>query len=114
MGRKRLVEEKPIELEPIHRAIDPESREKQLIALSYNLVEKRLRDGSASAQETVHFLKLGSMEKQLELEKLRNENALLNKKVEALDSQMKTDSMYAEAIAAMKIYSGQRDDDANE
>jgi len=110
LGRTKKDDKTTKEVKPIRRAIDPEAREKQLIALSYNLVEQRLLDGTASAQETVHFLKLGSIEKQLELEKTRNENALLKKKVEALDSQIKTESVYADAIAAMKIYSGHADE----
>ena len=105
MGRKK-EEESPVEVKRIKRAVDPDEREKQLINLSYNLVEQRLLNGTATSQETCHFLKLGSRKDQLELEKLRNENKLLQKKVEALDSQIKTDSMYAEAIAAMKLYSG--------
>lgn len=109
MGRKKLVEENQKEHKSFHRSIDPEVREKQLIALSYNLVEQRLLDGTASAQETVHFLKLGSMEKQLEMEKLKSENALLKKKVEVLDSQKDTEQRYIEAIEAMKAYSGHRE-----
>lgn len=106
MGRKKNVEAKPIQTTPFKRAIDPEAREKQLIALSYNLVEQRLLDGTASAQETCHFLKLGSMEKQLELQKLENENALLKKKVEAIDSQMTSDAKLQEVLDAMRAYSG--------
>ena len=106
MGRKKNVEAKPIQTLPFKRAIDPEAREKQLIALSYNLVEQRLLDGTASAQETCHFLKLGSMKDQLENEKLKNENALLKKKVEALDSQMTSDAKLQEVLDAMKTYSG--------
>jgi hypothetical protein len=110
LGRRKLVEEKPKERTSFHRAIDPEVREKQLIALSYNLAEERLLNGTASAQEVCHFLKLGSMEKQLELEKLKNENALLAKKVEVLDAQKDTEQRYIEAIEAMKTYSGRGED----
>ncbi|MBP5596173.1 MAG: hypothetical protein J6Y02_12380 [Pseudobutyrivibrio sp.] len=91
---------------PFKRAIDPEARERQLIGLSYNLVEQRLLDGTASAQEVCHFLKLGSMEKQLELEKMKNENVLVQKKVEALDSQIASDAKLQEVIDAFKSYSG--------
>lgn len=110
MGRKKVVSEKPVQLEPINRPIDPEAREKQMIALSYDLAEQRLRDGTASAQEVCHFLKLGSMEKQLEMDKLRSENALLKKKVEVLDASKDTEKRYIEAIEAMKRYSGHRED----
>lgn len=109
MGRKKEVVAKPIQTNPLKRAIDPEAREKQLIALSYNLVEQRLLDGTATSQETCHFLKLGSMQAQLEKEKLENENALLKKKVEALDSQITSDAKYQEVLDAMKLYSGNKD-----
>ena len=41
-------------------ALDPESRENQLISLAVNLAEEKLRDGTASNQLIVHYLKLGS------------------------------------------------------
>ena len=41
-------------------ALHPENREMQLTALAYDAAEQRLRDGTASAQEIVYFLKLGS------------------------------------------------------
>lgn len=109
MGMKKLVEEKPKEAQPIRRAIDPESRENQLIALATNLVEQRLLDGTASAQEVCHFLKLGTMEKKLEMQKLERENKLLEAKTEALESQKRSEELFANAIMAMKSYSGQKD-----
>lgn len=109
MGRKKIVEETNQELTPIHRPIDRQARENQMIALAENQAEKQLRDGTASSQVICHYLKLGSMQQQLEIEKLRNENALLKKKVEAIDSQMETDKKYVDAIAAMKKYSGNTD-----
>lgn len=106
MGRKKIVEQTSEELEPIRRAIDPRVRENQMIALSENLAEKQLRDGTASAQVICHYLKLGTVEKQLELEKLKNENALLAKKVEVLESAKDTQELYTEVIRKMQIYSG--------
>ena len=41
----------------IRPALTPEARENQLISLATDLVEQRLLDGSASSQETRHFLK---------------------------------------------------------
>lgn len=109
MGRKKLVEEKPKEVQPIRRATDPESRENQLIALATNLVEQRLLDGTASAQEVCHFLKLGTMEKKLEMQKLERENKLLEAKTQALESQKRSEELFANAIEAMRSYSGQKD-----
>lgn len=106
MGRKKQVDATHTELPPIRRAIDPKVRENQMIALAINRAEEQLRDGTASSQVIVHYLKLGTTQQQLEIEKLENENALLKKKVEAIDSQMETEKKYADAIAAMKKYSG--------
>ena len=102
---------KPISLNPekrIRPALTPEARENQLIALAVDLVEQRLLDGSASSQETTHFLKLGSMKNQLEMEKLREENKLLKAKTESIQSAKRVEELYAEAINAMRRYSGNR------
>ena len=89
-------------------ALSPEARENQLIALAVDLVEQRLLDGSASSQETTHFLKLGSMKNHLEMEKLREENKLLKAKTESIQSAKRVEELYAEAINAMRRYSGNR------
>ena len=87
-------------------ALTPEARENQLIALAVDLVEKRLIEGTASSQETTHFLKLGSIKNQLEMEKLREENKLLQARTEALQSAKKSEELFNEAIKAMQRYSG--------
>ena len=92
-------------------ALTPESRENQLISLAVDLVEQRLIDGTASAQEVTHFLKLGTAKERLEREKLEEENKLLRAKTENLQSQKKMEEMYEEALNAMRYYSGQGDPD---
>ena len=95
-------------------ALTPEARENQLIALAVDLVQQRLIDGSASSQETTHFLKLGSMKNQLEMEKLREENKLLKAKTESIQSAKRVEELYAEAINAMRRYSGNSNANADE
>lgn len=95
----------------IRPALSPEARENQMIALAVDLVEQRLLDGTASSQETTHFLKLGSMKNRLEMEKLQEENRLLKAKTEALQSAKRVEELYAEAINAMRRYSGNGDED---
>ena len=90
----------------IRPALTPEARENQLISLAVDLVEQRLLDGTASSQETTHFLKLGSMKNQLEMEKLREENKLLQAKTESIQSAKRVEELYTEAINAMRRYSG--------
>ena len=91
----------------IRPALTPEARENQMIALAVDLVEQRLLDGTASSQETTHFLKLGSMKNRLEMEKLQEENRLLKARTEALQSAKRVEELYSEAIKAMRRYSGQ-------
>ena len=94
--------------------ITPEGQENHLISLAYNLVEERLRNGTASSQEVTEFLKRGSKKETLEREKLEEENKLLRAKTEALQSQKNIDELYKEAISAMRKYSGQSDGDPDE
>lgn len=84
-----------------------EGREDQLIVAAMNLVERRIRDGTASAQETVHFLRLGSVTSQLQNEKLRNENEALQARVDEMRSRGSSEGLYAKALAAFRGYSGQ-------
>ena len=88
--------------------LTPQARENQLIALAYDLVEKRLREGTATSQETTHFLKMGSPKEQRERLKLEKEIEALEAKTEALKSQKQVEELYARAIDAMQLYSGKR------
>lgn len=92
----------------------PEARENQLIALAVDRVEERMRNGTASAQEYVHFLKLATTKSQLELEKTKSEIEMLKAKKEAIEAQRKTEEMYRNAIAAMRSYTGVGDDDISD
>lgn len=87
-------------------ALTPEARENQLIAYAYDLVEERILNGTASAQELVHFLKLGSSKEKLEKERLEEENKLLRAKTKALESGDEKKQLYKDAINAMLRYAG--------
>lgn len=95
-------------------ALTPEARENQLIALAVDLVEKRLIEGTASSQETTHFLKLASSKARIEKEILERQKDLITARTEALQSQKRVEELYAEAIKAMRKYSGQGDDNEND
>jgi hypothetical protein len=75
--------------------------------MAVEATEKRIREGTASAQELVHFLKLGSSREQLEQERLARENELLRIKSETLASVSRVEELYKGAIDAMRSYSGQ-------
>jgi uncharacterized protein YcaQ len=114
--RRQSEPEKPASRRP--PATTPEARENQVVAMAFDLAERRIREGSASAQEIVHFLRLGSSRERLEQERLAGENRLLNAKVEQMGDAKKNEALYAEALNAMRAYSGQpavvRDDDAED
>lgn len=93
-----------------HRASTPEGRENELIALAYDAAEERIRNGTASAQEIVHFLRLGSTKAELEKENMEAEMKLKKAKIEALQASDRLEKLYNEAIEAMKRYSGGDDE----
>lgn len=95
----------------IRPAISPEARENQLISLAIDLVEQRLIDGTASSQETTHFLKLASTKARIEKEILEKQKELISAKTENLKSAQRIEELYAEAITAMRNYSGNGDPD---
>lgn len=95
----------------IRPALTPEARENQMIALAMDLVEQRLLDGTASSQETTHFLKLGSSKAVLERDRLMEENKLLRAKTEALEYEKKSSIKYEEVLKALRNYNGQGDPD---
>lgn len=88
-----------------------QARENQLIAITVNLAEKQIRDGTASSQIITHFLKLGTAREELERDKLRNENELLKARVDAIVATADRDIMYGKAIDAMRLYSGEADEE---
>lgn len=92
-------------------AMTPEARENQMIALAMAQAEQELREGRASSQVVTHFLKLGSTKEQLELEKLKKENRLLEVKSMAIESTARSEELYTKAIKAFGIYSGSIEDE---
>ena len=91
-------------------AMTPEARENQLISYAVDLAGQQLLDGTASPSVITHFLKLASTKQQLEIEKLKSETEFLRAKADAVQSNQRSEELYAEAIAAMKRYSGVEDD----
>lgn len=95
-------------------ATTPEAREKQLISLAYDLVEQRLIDGTATSQETTHFLRLGSAKERIERDILERQKELITAKTEQIKSTRRIEELYAEALSAMKQYSGEADGEDEE
>ena len=109
MARVKSANSNP--LPKLRPALNPDARESQMIALAMDLVEQRLRDGTASSQETTHFLKLASPKNKLEQKKLELENEHLAAKTKALENAEEIKVLYEEALKAMRRYGGHSDDD---
>lgn len=90
-------------------ALDPDARENQMIAYATNLAERQLIEGTASSQVIVHYLKLGSSKEKLEKKLLAEQVKLAEAKTEALQAAQRVEELYANAIDAMRRYSGHSD-----
>ena len=100
--------ENPTESFKPRRARTPEGRENQLIQLAVNKVEERMLNGTASAQEYIHYLRLGANRRtqKLEEEKLQLELELVRAKTEAFQSAKRSEELFEKAVRQMTIYQG--------
>lgn len=105
---KKTAETKLPERRP---ALGREAREDQLISLAIDRAEEQLRDGTASSQVIVHFLKLASTREKIEKEILEKQKEQLDAKTQAIRSQQRVEELYASALEAFRSYSGNRAED---
>lgn len=105
MGSVRASSTKPKRTQ--RPAMTIEGRENQLVAMAMDCAEEQLQNRTASSQVIAHFLKLGTVKAQLELEKLKQENLLLEAKRESIQSAQRSEELYSNALNAMRRYSGQ-------
>lgn len=90
-------------------AMTPEARENQLVSLAVDLAEKQLIEGTASSQVITHYLKLGSTKERIEKEILEKQKELIEAKTDSLKSGKRIEELYANALNALRSYSGQSD-----
>lgn len=86
-----------------------EGREKQMVAIAFDLAEQQMLDGTASAQVVSHFLKLGSTRERAEQKRIALETELLVAKTNQIASEEDTRVLVGEAIKAMSRYQGRED-----
>lgn len=87
----------------------PEGREDLNISLAMNLAEKQLRDGTASSQIIVHYLKLSTVKHQLEIKRMEQEIELAKAKTKSLEKGDELRQICMDAIQAMRTYSGSQE-----
>lgn len=111
MKKKADVSSRAPDKIQVRPALTPDARENQLIAEAMDLVEQRILNGTASAQETTHFLKLGSAKARYEKELLQMQCQLTKAKTDAIESNKKTDEFYQKVLDAIRLYNGNGDYD---
>ena len=92
-----------------HRLPPPrteEEEQKRACGLAMDLSMKWLEEGTAPAQVVVHFLKLASIQAQVELEKTRKEIKLLDIKAKSIESADEHNRKVEEVLKAFRSYSG--------
>ncbi len=114
MARRSVHDEQPA---PRRRspAKTPEERESQLVAKSLNLIERQIDEGSISSTVLAIYAKAGTERDKLEKDRLRNENAVLIKKLETMEAAIDVKNLMEDALSVFRGYSGdtsgQDDDD---
>lgn len=81
-----------------------EAREAELVDLAMDVAKAQMQNGTASAQVITHFLKIGAIREQMELEKVKAEIELARAKVKAIESAEETAKIVGEAMEAMRSY----------
>lgn len=95
-------------------ALTPEAKESRIVAKAMDMAEEMIDNRTASSQILVHFLKLGTVRAELELEELRHKNALTKARTEEIESNKQNKEFYKEVIKSMKAYAGADDDEDEE
>lgn len=106
MGRTSRKTTESTPRSPLPATYSQEEREIRCVGLAMDVAEQQLLNGTASSQVICHFLKLGTLKEQEELEKLRRENELLEAKRKAYENAEDIKALYSEAIDALQIYHG--------
>lgn len=105
----RKKEVSKIDVPEFGKGLTAEARQNQLIALAYDLVEQRLRDGTATSQETTHFLKMGTAKARLEERLMEADCKLREAKTEAIERDKRIEELYNDAIKMVQRYRGYSD-----
>lgn len=108
MAKGKAVRSSDTSRKSMRPALTPEARENQMISLAMDLAEQQLREGTASSQLITEFVRRGSTKSRLEQEILEEQKELIEAKTQSLQSAQRIEELYANALDAMRNYSGNR------
>lgn len=91
-------------------ASSPKAWEDRVLTLAMDVVEEQLRNRTISSAVLAAIIKRASTRERLEEEILEKQKELITAKTESLQSGKRVEELYAEAMAAMRRYSGKDDD----
>lgn len=91
-----------------------DERERQMINLSYDLAEARMRSGIATSAEICHFLKLGSTRAKYENEELQENIKLLKARTDDISEGKRAAEQFDELMKVIKTYGGYTEDESDE
>lgn len=103
-GSSTTRPDKPVQARTSKPALDPESRERQLINKAINLAEKQIDDGTASAAVITHFLKMATKREDMERDILDKQAKLLEAKTSSIEHAKDAENLAEKAVEAMKSY----------
>ena len=103
---ERSAEHVPIRRPP---ARNHERRVQQLVGLAEDLIEERLRTGTASPTETVAVIRLGSEMERVQVERIRAQTDYLHAQRAKAESETVREELFENAMNAMKRYAGDED-----
>lgn len=82
-------------------------RTQQLVFQAENLIEERLRKGTASPTETVAILRLGTEIERANIERIKAHTAYLEAQKAKAESETVREEMFQKAMDAMSRYQGE-------
>ena len=83
-----------------------ERRTQQLVVLAEELVEERLRNGTASPTEVTAVLRLGTAQELANVERIKAQTDYLHAQRAKAESETVREEMFKEAMEAMSRYAG--------
>lgn len=100
---ERDPEDIPMRLPP---ARTRERRTQQLVVLAEDLIEERLRKGTASPTEVTAIIRLGTAQELANIERIKAQTDYLHAQKAKAESETVREEMFKEAMEAMSRYAG--------